>query len=134
MQDNTFIALIVGLPGSGKTFLANQLSTPSAVIVDDIKDMNQLPDSGDIIITDVNFCDSNVLEKAKAELLKKYGIKTHIEVYYFECDADAARRNVKHRDDGRNVEGTIRRFEKIYKPLEDEALKIWNPDIDGTND
>lgn len=127
------ITLIVGLPGSGKTFLANQLSTPSTVIIDDIISIDQLPeDCGDLIITDVNFCDSTILEKAKVELLKKYGIWTHIEVHYFECDADAARRNIEYRNDGRNVEGTIRRFEKIYKPI-GIALKIWNPDTDGTN-
>ena len=122
------ITLIVGLPGSGKTFLANLLSTFSTVVVDDITSTDQLPDTcDDLIITDVNFCDGNILNKALAIFAEKYDA-VPINIIYFECNAEAARRNVEYRNDGRNVEGTIRRFENIYDPP-DNARKIWAPSI-----
>ena len=107
------IILIIGLPGSGKTYLANQLS---GVIIDDIISIDQLPDIVDkLIITDVNFCDASILEQAK-EILRKCYKDVEIKCIYFENNATAARKNIKRRNDGRNVEGTIRRFESIYKP------------------
>ena len=121
------IVLIVGLPGSGKTYLANFLADMCEYmsVVDDITSLDQLPESGDIAITDVNFCDSKILEKAIDMLHEKYS-NAMVVVMYFENNPDAARRNVAYRNDGRNVEGTIRRFEKIYNPP-DETRKIWNP-------
>ncbi len=120
------IILVVGLPGSGKTHLAHSLvdKHEHMSIVDDITTLDQLPESGDIVITDVNFCDGNILEKAIVIFHEKYD-NAKIFTVYFENDPDAARRNVAYRDDGRNVEGTIRRFEKIYNPP-DDARKIWN--------
>lgn len=120
------ITLIVGLPGSGKTFLANLLSTFSTVIIDDIKSAKELPGfCDDLIITDVNFCDGNILNRALAMLSVKYDA-VPIKVVYFKCDVKSARRNVEYRNDGRNVEGTIQRFEKVYAPP-DDAREIWDP-------
>lgn len=119
---NMKITLIIGLPGSGKTFLANELS---GIIVDDITSIDQLPDSANkLIITDVNFCDANIIERAEEMLRKRYD-DVEIKRIYFENDAVAARKNVEYRNDGRNVEGTIRRFEPIYQPPTD-ACVIWN--------
>lgn len=119
------IILIIGLPGSGKTYLANKLQSGGTVI-DDITDQNQLPERCErLIITDVNFCDEKLLKKACVILQSKYPGAV-IDRMYFENDAKKCRRNVEYRNDGRNVEGTIRRFEKIYKiPIGYQAIKIW---------
>lgn len=120
------IILFVGLPGSGKTFWAKKICD---VVVDDITDLSQLPTSEtlgsrDLGITDVNFCDSNILEKA-ATILKNMYPKHSIGVSYFENNVDKCRANVIHRDDGRNVEGTISRFAKTYNPPEN-ATNVWS--------
>ena len=118
------ITLIIGLPGSGKTWLANELAEPTTAIIDDITSLDQLPDDAEeLIITDVNFCDSTILNQATAILRERYG-SISIERVYFENDAALARQNVERRNDGRNVEGTIRRFESIYQPPVN-AWRIW---------
>ena len=73
------VILFVGLPGSGKTYYANIMCD---VVVDDIVDTDQLPEEFDILgITDVNFCDANILQNAINILSEKY--KTDINVVYF---------------------------------------------------
>lgn len=125
MNHLTKIHLIIGLPGSGKTYYANK-HFKDVPIVDDITDLCQLPTVQEFVITDVNFCDRLTLENARNVLTKLYGdVKfNHI---YFENDPEKARKNVKRRNDGRYVEGTIRRFAPVYNPPED-ALEIWDAD------
>lgn len=116
------VYLIIGLPGSGKTHYANE-NFKNIPIIDDITSIDQLPTVKELVIIDVNFCDNNILKYAREVLSKKYGwINFHH--IYFENDVDKARANVIHRDDGRNVEGTLRRFAPIYNPPEN-AIRIW---------
>lgn len=118
------ITLIIGLPGSGKTHLANTICN---VVIDDITSLTQLPvDVDEFVITDVNFCDASMINRAENILYKWYG-DVEIKRIYFENDSTKARKNVEYRNDGRKVEGTIRRFEKIYNPPTDVHL-IWQPD------
>lgn len=117
------IILFIGMPGSGKTYWAHELCD---IVVDDIIDLNSLPLSlnGNVLgICDVNFCDPVVLNKAIQILRGIYG-DIFIDLFYFENDSKKCRRNVAYRDDGRNVEGTIRRFEGTYSPPSN-AAKIW---------
>lgn len=124
------IGLIVGLPGSGKTYNANKYYD---IVVDDITSLDQLPSIEELLdkrmaITDVNFCDESILLKA-LEILKIKYPKKIITVTYFENNPEKCRRNVLYRSDGRNVEGTIRRFAPIYNPPS-YALKIWQEMVD----
>lgn len=116
------IYLIIGLPGSGKTHYANTVLR-HLPLVDDISYIKQLPLNGDFVLTDVNFCNEETLETAIFLLKQKYP-ESEIHKVYFENDADKARSNVKRRNDGRVVEGTILRFSPIYKPPQD-ALRIY---------
>ena len=92
-------------------------------VYDDIVSLAGLPDDDDnFVIVDVNFCDSKILKLAITTLNDLFPNHT-ITIIYFENDAKKCRHNVAVRNDGRNVEGTIKRFEHIYSPPAD-ALKI----------
>lgn len=129
----TSITLIVGLPGSGKSHLAAQMAqVEPCFVIDDIREISQLPDkkqlgSKRLVITDVNFCDHHILSNAIRKLEQTYQ-DTSIDVVYFENNPEKCRSNVAYRDDGRNVEGTISRFEKIYQPPEN-CKSIWTLDL-----
>lgn len=117
------ITLIIGLPGSGKTWYARNVL--GGTIVDDIQDLKDLPNiNDDFTIIDVNFCDQRILNQAKHMLRLKYTNVSFQEIY-FENNPKKARRNVERRNDGRNVEGTIKRFTAIYNPPHD-ALEIFS--------
>jgi energy-coupling factor transporter ATP-binding protein EcfA2 len=120
------IILIVGLPGSGKTYLARTLNH---VVIDDITSLNEIPKYGNFVITDVNFCDEIILKRA-IDYFKVNYPNHEIQVLYFENNSVKARANVEYRDDGRIVEGTIRRFEKIYNPPKN-AIPIWDSRLEN---
>lgn len=115
VSEKVKITLIIGLPGSGKTMLGNRLSKERGVpFIDDITDLDQLP-SGDCIIADVNFCDNEILREAMRILHSMYD-ELQLELIYFANEPEQARANVIRRADGREVEGTIRRFTAVYNP------------------
>jgi hypothetical protein len=110
------IILFIGLPGSGKTHVSGRMCSE---IFDDIIDLDLLPQQIEVDsilgICDVNFCDDKILSNAVAFFKDKYP-HSRVKKHYFENAPDKCRANVVHRNDGRNVEGTIKRFEKIYNP------------------
>lgn len=127
-MDSTEIILFVGLPGSGKTYWANNICD---TVIDNIPDLEQLPNSKQILgkktgITCVDFCKASVLSQTITVLQQIYGPTILIQIVYFENDGKKARANVKHRDGGRVDEATIRMYERIYEPPFG-ALKIWEP-------
>ncbi len=66
---------IVGLPGSGKTYLGNKISEKeNAVLIDDISSMEYLSSlleqNKNIVITDPHFCKSQVRNVAEMFILK----------------------------------------------------------------
>lgn len=119
-----FITLIVGLPGSGKTYLANQMKQEGEELIDDIKSVDQLPESGSMIITDPHLCVPSTLDNALAFLKRRYPY--HIfEIVFFENDLEKALANVERRDDGRKVTAFATRLASIYNPPKD-CIKIYS--------
>lgn len=135
------VNLIIGLPGSGKTWLANKIG---GYIVDDITSVDQLPlkTDKDWVITDVNFCSSCTLAGA-SELIRSYaqmrspsGTEIEIVKHYFKNEPKACYANVILRSDGRNVGPTIERFTKLYNPPEDAMpvyQQYYKPPLDEIN-
>lgn len=118
------VRLYIGLPGSGKTYRAQK---ECDLVIDDITDLSEMPSEitvNSLGITDVNFCDALILQKAISKIKEMYE-NIHVSLVYFENDSTKCRTNIEYRNDGRNVEGTIRRFEEIYCPPE-TALDIWS--------
>ena len=113
----TDIVCIAGLPGSGKTVLANVFLTvlDQCKIVDDITDLSQLEKLGDIyntiVIVDPWFCDKDVRDNANVYLSLRYN---SVSWRFFANDPDACRRNVAARNDGRLVDDLITQLSKIY--------------------
>lgn len=127
------IHLVIGLPGSGKSYYIAHSRLAAVPCFDDLTDMLLLPPAKSTVrefaIVDVNFCDAGILARAEEIFLNVYGAVT-FHHHYFENDPDKCRANVVHRADGRNVEGTIRRFAPIYNPPAD-AMKIWSKNEKG---
>lgn len=118
------ILLVVGLPGSGKTYWAERNSD---VVVDDITDTAQLPatiaNGQTLAVTSPLFCDENVLANAIEYVTSKYGVAPL--AVYFENDPIKCKKNVLQRADAKKkVDGFIEMYTKIYSPPND-AMKIW---------
>ncbi len=120
--------LIVGLPGSGKSYTLRKYDLVDWDIHDDLRNIGSIEKSllsgRNVVIADVNLCDINVREDAEAYLIR---LNTSVEWIFFENDPEQCRKNVEFRKtqgDLREVEGTIRRFSKIYNPPEN-SLKVW---------
>ena len=119
------IVFLVGLPGSGKTFLGNELSQSDGQFIDDISlpgQFDQLEKAIDflvpkVFIADVFLC--REVERTKAvSTIKRLGIKykaeCEIEWLFFETAPEKCIKNVEKRADGRAVTGLIQTLTKEY--------------------
>lgn len=115
------VHLLIGLPGSGKSTWLNLLPNKNEIF-DDIsqtdpklieleKTFKTNPEN--IFISDVNFCDHNILNIAINKI--KELTNNHIEFKFvlFPQSPEICRLNVQQRNDGRSVEFTINRFETL---------------------
>jgi shikimate kinase len=117
------IYLLVGLPSSSKTSIANQLKNKfGGTLIDDPKSFNDqikpiLDQNQDDIfyICDPHLCEKSILEKAINRLQSELD-NCQIKLIFFENNPDQCRKNVAARNDGRRVNGTINRLSKIYNP------------------
>ena len=102
------------MPGSGKTHLA--YSIPNAFVIDDIQSIESIREAisnnhHHIAITDPNLCES-VTRKAAETILSEFS--EEIDWIFFENNPEQCRKNVELRNDGRLVEGSIKRFSRTY--------------------
>lgn len=142
-MERLHIILVVGLPGSGKTYWAQARAAQTEIptyVLDDPRTpedltpafawLNQLP-AGDhpaeLIVCDPNACDPEVLKRART-FWRAYG---HVQAVFFENDPTHALHNVhlrQERGDARAVEGAIRMWSRMYTPVletGDVLLKVW---------
>lgn len=131
------VTFIVGLPGSGKTTLGNKLSSQGAFFVDDInliknkKELLSSIRSNHVIIADVYLCQFKVRMQAKTYLTNIFGGMKE-EWIFFENDPIQCKKNVRFRNDGRDVEGMIDFMAKQYSYPEGKVpVPVWKcPDED----
>jgi predicted kinase len=131
------IIAISGLPGSGKTFYAENLlkKLPGAVLFDDVKieDIDKIKEASKkynpIILTDPWFSDAACRRRAEGKLKEVLGDDVVIDWVFFEHDLEQCTRNVELRADGREVNGSLRRFNKVYSiPDGSVVLPVWKPE------
>ena len=95
--------LIVGLPGSGKTFLGKRFESKGFYLIDDPKDLEFLRCGKDkIVIADPHLCCERNRILA-IDRLKSLGY--HVKVLYFENRPDKCKKLITRRNDGRIVNG-----------------------------
>lgn len=109
------IFMLVGLPGSGKTFFGDSLSFP---FFDDLSQNGGLdalpPDDDFLVISDFGLIFEETRKRAVRLLTEKYGnVSVHWIVW--ENDPHQCWCNVKERADGRTItEASIHQASKMY--------------------
>lgn len=125
------IIIIVGLPGSGKTYLANKEYVPRGyILIDDPSSETfdvgkpQLDKAKNYVICDPHLCSSSAREMAIL-IFEKLGFE--VKYIYFENNVNKAYSNIKNRNDKRKVSiNTIKWFSENYTiPNRVKQLKIW---------
>ena len=139
------ICLLVGLPGSGKTTIGTQLTNKykleqkDVVFIDDIGkitgnaeelliEIDKKNTYDVLIISDVFFCQKEILKKA-IQLLIKLFPSYMIECLFFENNIKKCLNNVKKRSeqgDDRKVDELIKQLSKKYEIVESDWLSIHN--------
>src|SRR5437016_1916956 len=121
--------LLVGLPGSGKTYLGNSLKYSDSIFIDDIKDKNIILNLGNydnVIIADPNFCFPEKMRLAIRFIIDNYP-DSSIEYIYFENDPDKCYKNVLDRKDGRIIsKDYVYAMSRSYDiPASVITMKVW---------
>lgn len=135
------VALIVGLPGSGKTYLAQEYVARGYVLFDDPKtgDHNHRDAilaavrlGQDVVVCDPHLCVQTV-QQAAGTLLRVLG--ADIEWVYFENDPVTCARNIRYRNDGRVVSDSLRMLSRHYHiPAGVVPRAVWQSPTDEVTD
>lgn len=124
---NKEITVLVGLPGSGKTYYAHHNIKKNQRFIDDIKNFDEITKNidkyDDFMISDPHLCIDKNVELAKEKL------KTHfneIKFIYWENDIEKAWSNVQKRNDGRIIHKSfLKRLSSMYNPPENvKTIKV----------
>lgn len=132
---------IVGLPGSGKTYISKEIVEKSnAILFDDISNLDLLKKCvkdgrKDIVINDPHFCFEYVREIVNKKISKWSKGNVHIDWVFFENNPEKCWENVKRRNDQRKItQATIKFFSKFYQiPDSVETLEVWELKDDRDN-
>lgn len=118
------LIIVIGLPGSGKTFFSNTLGIKlyddfifyyySGELIIDIE--NNI----DICINDPRLCNNEIFKKYM-KIFEKRIDKNNIKLYLFENDPDKCKKNTN-----KNVINFINNYAKIYNL---DNYKIYNTTI-----
>lgn len=125
------ILMIIGYPGSGKSYKANSIceSEPGKwIIVDDPKDSSVIEklvkENKNLIICDPHLCNSMTRRKARFQI-RKWNSNVHITELFFENDIEKCWKNVQYRNDGRLItKNTLKSF-KYNIPKNITPIPIW---------
>jgi hypothetical protein len=133
------IVLLIGLPGSGKTYLGTQMKKDGFAFVDDAsrddhkRELAHLSecfrtnrDKMDLVIADPLLCYPRTFNMAMTKLSEWFP-GCEVECIYFENDLDKCMRNVERRNDGRLVDDLVWTLSKAYKiPEGVTSVPIWD--------
>ena len=135
---NKRITVIVGLPGSGKSYLGQHLAEKTGGLFVDNVDKNggcevianAIRDGVNyIVLADPNLCNRETQNNARKFLRFTAGHHGYgISWLYFENDVQKCLNNVAHRADGRDVNGAVKLWSNLYHIPEDaDVLSVWQP-------
>lgn len=143
MAESSKIYALVGLPGSGKSTLAKKWAAEFKLkLIDDPKtatenkkeEVLELVRRGEsFILCDIFLCDSEVRARFE-DTCKGINSETSVHYYFFENRPDKCLANIKLRNDGRNVEPSLKRLSSIYTiPTTALPMTIWTGDSNEAN-
>lgn len=117
------VVLIIGLPGSGKTYLAKTKYVPMGyVLIDDPKETPKTQGE-DIVLTDPHLCNENIREQC-INFFEKIGYE--VECIFFENNEEKCKKLIERRNDGRIIK-TFKVF-KYTIPKGITPIEIYSGD------
>lgn len=134
-MDNSKVIIIIGLPGSGKSTFA--LNMTSHIIFDDFittyyngKVSHALSSDDKICLIDPRLCIPSIWTRYITKI-EKYVDRSNIHLILFENNMEACLNNIKKRNDRiYNMENTIKEYHKCYdidnyKEWQYSLMPIW---------
>lgn len=137
--NSNILTFIIGLPGSGKTTLAHEISRKGNYrLFDDFitnyasgEFINSLTDFNNIVVIDPRLCKIDIFEA----IIKKISIiipEEHIMIILYENDPDTCINNIKNREKNIKIQkklcSTVKSLSKVYNP-ENEKYNKYSSEI-----